>query len=97
MEKAARLDVPDRTADAATQRETNLRLAEAQAEIGRLQDQINTMSNAHAAEIDKVTGRVLQAEQRYSDLEKHTLVDLDRERTAASKLQKQIDAERRAE
>lgn len=84
------------SAGAATQRGTNLRLAEARAEIERLQGQINTLSGAHAAEIDKVTSRVLQAEQRYTELEKRTLMELDRERTAASKLQKQRETERRA-
>jgi chromosome segregation ATPase len=84
------------SAAAATQRETDARLAEARAEIDRLQGQITMMSSAHAAAIDKVTGRVLQAEQRYTELEKRTLVDLDRERTTSSKLQKQLETERRA-
>lgn len=84
------------SAGAATERETQKRVAESRAEIERLQGLIDSMSAAHAAEIDKITGRVLQAEQRYTDLEKRTLVDLDRERTTASKLQKQLDAEREA-
>lgn len=84
------------SAGAAIEQETLKRLAESRAEIERLQGQIDSMSAAHATKIDKITGRVLQAEQRYSDLEKRTLVDLDRERTAASKLQKQLDAERKA-
>jgi chromosome segregation ATPase len=71
-------------------------LAEARADIERLQHEIMAMSSAHAAEIDKITARVLQAEERYTDLEKRTLMELDRERTAAAKLQKQLDAERRA-
>ena len=54
------------------------------------------MSTAHVTEIDKITGRVVQAERRYTDLEKRTLLDLDRERTTTSKLQKQLDAERKA-
>lgn len=80
---------------AAAQQESDLRLIEARADIGRLRNQINSMLSARAVEIEKLTNRVLQAEQRYSELTKRTLVDLDRERTAASKLQKQIDAERR--
>lgn len=84
------------SARAAIERETQKRLAESRAETERLQGLINSISAAHAAEIDKITGRVLQAEQRYTDLEKRTLVDLDRERTTASKLQKQLDAERKA-
>jgi len=84
------------SAGAAIERETQKRLAESRAEIERLQALIDSMSAAHANEIDKITGRVLQAEQRYTDLEKRTLVDLDRERTTTSKLQKQLDAERKA-
>jgi len=84
------------SAGAAIEQETQKWLAESRAEIERLQGLIDSMCAAHAAEIDKITGRVLQAEQRYTDLEKRTLVDLDRERTTTSKLQKQLDAERKA-
>jgi len=79
----------------AIQGETQSRLIESRLEIERLQGMIDSMSAAHEAEIDRITGRVLQAEQRYIELEKRTLVDLDRERTAASKLQKQLDSERK--
>jgi chromosome segregation ATPase len=84
------------SAGAAIERETQSRLTESRAEIERLQGVIGSMSAVHSTEIDKITGRVLQAEQRYTDLEKRTLVDLDRERTMTSKLQKQLDAERKA-
>lgn len=80
----------------AIERETKSRLTESRAEIERLQGVIGSMSAAHATEIDKITGRVLQTEQRYTDLEKRALVDLDRERTTTTKLQKQLDAERTA-
>lgn len=82
-------------AAAAAQQETDLKLNEAKVEIERLRDQISSTLRERAAEIEKLTGRILQAEQRYTDLAKRTLVDLDRERTAATKLQKQLDAERR--
>lgn len=84
------------SASAAIQRETSSRLAETRAEAERLQHEIKTMRTEHTAEIDKITARVLQAEQRYMDLEKRTLMELDRERTAVAKLQKQLEAERRA-
>jgi len=84
------------SACAAALREINLRLAEAHADSDRLQRDIKEMSTAHAAEIDKITARVSTAEERYTDLEKRTLMELDRERTAAAKLQKQLDTERRA-
>ena len=83
------------SAGAAVERETQKRLAESRVETERLQGIIDSMSTAHATEIDKITGRVLQAEQRCTDLEKRTLVDLDRERTMASKLQKELDGERK--
>lgn len=83
------------SAGAAIQGETQSRLVESRAEIERLQGLIDSMSAAHETEIDRITGRVVQAEQRYIELEKRTLVDLDRERTAASKLQKQLDSERK--
>jgi chromosome segregation ATPase len=80
----------------ATERETDKRLVESRAEIERLQGLIDKISAAHVTEIDNITGRVALAERRYTDLEKRTLVDLDRERTTTSKLQKQLDAERKA-
>ncbi len=80
---------------AAAQQETELRLKEARANNETLREQISSISRERAAEIEKLTDRVLQAEQRYTDLAKRTLVDLDRERTAATRLQKQLDAERR--
>lgn len=83
-------------ARAAVERETGKRLVESLAEIERLQGLIDSMSAAHVTEIDKIMGRVVQAERRYTDLEKRTLLDLDRERTMTSKLQKQLDAERKA-
>lgn len=82
-------------AAAAAQQEKDLRLNEARADIETLRDQISSMLRERAAENEKLTDRILQAEQRYTDLAKRTLVDLDNERTAATKLQKQLDAERR--
>lgn len=84
------------SAGAAALLEMNLRLAESNAGSDRLQREIEEMSIAHAAKIDTISARILDAEQRYTDLEKRTLIDLDRERTGIVKLQKQLDAERRA-
>ncbi|WP_314441314.1 DNA-binding protein [Massilia timonae] len=84
------------SAAAAIQGEAQLRLVEMRSEIERLQGMLDSMSASHEAEIDRITGRVLQAEQRYIELEKRTLVELDRERTAGSKLNKQLDLERKA-
>ena len=83
------------SAGAEALRELNLRLAEAHADSDRLGSEMKDMSTAHAAKIDRITSRILKAEDRYAGLEKRTLTDLDRERTAVAKLQEQLDAERR--
>jgi chromosome segregation ATPase len=82
-------------ASAAEQR-LAVRLDEAGAEAEALRDQITSLMSAHAAETEKLTERVLQAEYRYTDLAKRALSDVDRERTAGAKLRKQLDDERRA-
>jgi hypothetical protein len=69
-------------------------LVEARAQVDRLHREALAMSRDHAADIDKVTARVVQAEQRYVELEKRALVELDRERTAVGKLQKSLESER---
>lgn len=76
-------------------RELNLSLAEAHAGSDKLLSEIKDMPTAHAVKIDRITSRILKAEDCYADLEKRTLIDLDRERTAVVKLQKQLDTERR--
>lgn len=83
------------SAGAAAQVEMNSRLDEARMHIERLRDEINLMANMRAEEIEKFTNRILLAEQRYTDLAKRALVDLDRERTATSELKRQHKAERR--
>lgn len=84
------------SAGATALKEMNLRLAGADAESDRLQREIKELSAAHAVEIDRITALVSKAEDRYTDLEKRTLMELDRERTGTARLQKQIDTERRA-
>jgi chromosome segregation ATPase len=83
-------------AAAATMQGLNARLGDAQADVDRLQREATVIAKAHADELDRVTSRVAQAELRYVELEKRALVELDRERTAASKVQKQLELERRA-
>ncbi len=69
-------------------------LAEARAQVDRLHSEALATSRDHAADVDKITARVVQAEQRYVELEKRALVELDRERTAVGKLQKSVESER---
>ncbi|CAH0197071.1 Chromosome partition protein Smc [Massilia sp. Bi118] len=78
----------------ATVENVGSQLIEAQSRVDQLQQETVTSSREHAAEIDKVTARVVQAEQRYIELEKRTLVELDRERTMVSRLQKLLESER---
>lgn len=80
----------------ANQLEESSKLTDAYANLQRVRDQVDTMAKVHAEELNMVTGRIVQAEHRYADLEKRMLMEVDRERTAAVKLQKQFDAERRA-
>lgn len=83
------------SASRATAQKVESQLAEAQTEVDRLQRDAVATSREHAADIDKVTARIIQAEQRYVELEKRMLVELDRERTAGMKLQKSLENERR--
>lgn len=78
----------------ATVQNVESKLADAHHEIERLRHEAHTTSRDHAEAIDKVTTRVVQAEQRYVELEKRTLVELDRECTTAAKLQKSLESER---
>lgn len=70
-------------------------LTEARSKIDQLQHEAHLMLQEHATAIDKVTTRVVQAEQRYVELEKRTLVELDHDRMAVTKLQKSLENERR--
>jgi chromosome segregation ATPase len=63
--------------------------AENQARLDQVRDQ-------HAADRDKLADRTRLAEQRFADMEKRALLDIDRERTAAAKLQKALESERAA-
>lgn len=69
-------------------------VAQARSQLERLQEAALATSRDHAADIDKVTARVAQAEHRFAELEKRTLVELDRERTLVAKLQRSLESER---
>jgi chromosome segregation ATPase len=69
-------------------------MADSRSQVERLQGEALATSRDHAADIDKVTARVAQAEHRYAELEKRTLVELDRERTLVAKLQRSLESER---
>ena len=82
------------SAERAKAQNVESQLVEARAQVDRLHREALATSRDHAADIDKVTARVVQAEQRYVELEKRALVELDRERTAVGKLQKSLESER---
>jgi len=54
-------------------------------------DQQNT---AHLTERERLAERTRLAEQRFTDMEKRALLDMDRERTVSAKLQKALEEER---
>lgn len=96
VEAAMRALQEELSASRANHLKASSELTDAYANLQRVRDQVDTMVNAHAEEINMVTGRIVRAEHRYTDLEKRMLIEVDRERTAAVKLQKQFEAERRA-
>jgi len=82
------------SAERATVQKAESQLSESRSQVERLQLEALATSRDHSAALDKVTARVVQAEERYSELEKRALVELDRERTAVGKLQKALENER---
>jgi chromosome segregation ATPase len=69
-------------------------VVQARSQVERLQEVVFATSRDHAADTDKVTARVAQAEYRYAELEQRTLVELDRERTLVAKLKRSLESER---
>lgn len=81
-------------AAAATRESLEARLGEAQGQIHTLQARMDQLSAEHATERERLADRTRLAEERFADMEKRALVEIDRERTAAAKLQKRLDIER---
>lgn len=92
-EDAARLR-EELAAAAATRESLETRLGEAHRQMHSLQARMDQMGADHAAERERLADRTRLAEERFADMEKRALVEIDRERTAAAKLQKRLDAER---
>jgi hypothetical protein len=57
---------------------------------------LNRAREEHVAEREKLAERTRLAEQRFADLEKRALLEIDRERMAQTRLQKALEAERNA-
>jgi chromosome segregation ATPase len=79
---------------AATAAKMNAKLSDARQVALEANQRLETLRTEHAAEIEKITARITQAEQRYAASEQRALVEIDRERTAATKLERTLDSER---
>ncbi|NYT61026.1 DNA-binding protein [Alcaligenaceae bacterium] len=68
------------------------RLDEAKQNNAALQRQLEAARRDFAAELDKLHAAAQLAEERSRSTERRMLLDMDRERTATAKLQKEVDA-----
>jgi chromosome segregation ATPase len=62
--------------------------------LGDMQMRLDQTREPHAAEQDRLADRARLAEERFADMEKRALLEVDRERTALAKLQKGLESER---
>lgn len=81
-------------ASAATRESLEARLGEEHRQMHTLQARMDQLSAEHATERERLADRTRLAEERFAEMEKRALVEVDRERTAAAKLQKRLDMER---
>jgi chromosome segregation ATPase len=83
-------------AAAATKAGLEERLEEMRNQLVNMQTRMDQANAEHNAERERLAERTQLAEERFSDMERRALLEIDRERTAASKLQKTLEAERAA-
>ena len=83
-------------AAAATRKGLEQRLDDARRELDAMQARLDQSSVEHAAERERLADRTRLAEDRFADMEKRALLEIDRERTAAVRLQKLLESERAA-
>jgi chromosome segregation ATPase len=81
-------------AAAATREGLEERLKDARCDLGAMQARLSELSSQHADERERLADRACLAEERFADMEKRALQEIDRQRTAAAKLQKVVEAER---
>lgn len=74
--------------------ELSAKLADARQAVSEAGRQLEVIRTEHASEIERVTARITQAEERYAALERRALLEIDRERTAVNKLEKALESER---
>jgi len=81
-------------AAAETRKGLEERLEDARRDLNDMQARMDQSGAEHAAERERLADRTRLAEDRFADMEKRALQDVDRERTATAKLRKVIEAER---
>ncbi|MGO3891298.1 MAG: DNA-binding protein [Paenalcaligenes sp.] len=79
-----------------TKNALNTQLVQAQDDILSLQQQLHDSRKEFSVELEKLHLSAQLAESRSRDMEKRLMVDLDRERLAAAKAQKEVDTLRTA-
>lgn len=83
-------------AAAATKVGLDARLEDLRLQLSDAQSRLDRSRVEYAAEREKLADRTQLAEQRYADMEKRALLEIDHARTLAAKLQKTLEAERTA-
>jgi regulator of replication initiation timing len=86
----------DLAAAAATKAGLEARLEDLRHQLADSQLRLDRSSEEHATERAKLTERTQLAEQRFAEMEKRALLEIDRERTTSAKLQKALESERSA-
>jgi chromosome segregation ATPase len=81
-------------AASATNTSLEAQLEDLRGQIGDMQLRADQQDAAHLAERERLAERTQLAEQRFAEMEKRALLDMDRERTVAAKLQKTLESER---
>lgn len=89
------LQLREAQATAAAIREgLEVRLKDARQDLEAMQLRLSELNSQHVEERERLADRSRLAEERFADMEKRSLREIDRERTTAAKLQKVIEAER---
>lgn len=81
-------------ASTATNAGLETRLEDMRAQLAEIQTRSDQSSLAELAERERLAERTGLAEQRFADMEKRSLLEIDRARTEASKLHKTLESER---
>lgn len=83
-----------KAAAAAIREGLEVRLKDARRDLEAMQTRLGELNAQHVAEREKLADRSRLAEERFADMEKRALQEIDRERTGTAKLLKAIESER---